>query len=295
MNAHTPLRNLSGNHGKGLVVAFGREDRPQELSTHYGFANFATADEYFAQHPHLWPTEIPPSVERDERLHAPVAACVVYGTPQNWERDIQILLDLLRSNGRPGHPAPPGKQVVSLYVSGPDLLYPWDHCEPRLGDGAFLSCLTHLYNITVRATISASSANNMEDEYDHTADAVGGMTCNKMPDVPGMPELEVIQLGKPHPETYKYARGLIQSRAQDMGYSSVQRVYAIGDNPQSDIRGANGAGDDWISVLVHTGIFRPEQEGCDNCPENPAQIVAKDVSEAVSLILAREGYPQEDS
>ena len=33
----------------------------------------------------------------------------------------------------------------------------------------------------------------------------------------------------------------------------VSNFYMIGDNPSSDIRGANDSG--WISILVRTGMF----------------------------------------
>jgi len=29
----------------------------------------------------------------------------------------------------------------------------------------------------------------------------------------------------------------------------------VGDNPDSDIDGANRRGDNWVSILVRTGIF----------------------------------------
>ena len=40
----------------------------------------------------------------------------------------------------------------------------------------------------------------------------------------------------------------------------------IGDNPKSDIRGANGFGGIWKSVLVRSGIF----QGKENDEEDPA-------------------------
>ena len=82
----------------------------------------------------------------------------------------------------------------------------------------------------------------------------------------------------------------------------------IGDNPETDIRGANDAGDHWTSVLVRTGVFQvrangddskkhslymlhklwPSQGG-DNSLTHPARSVQSDVGSAVEWILAREG------
>lgn len=44
----------------------------------------------------------------------------------------------------------------------------------------------------------------------------------------------------------------------------------IGDNPKSDIRGANNIG--WISILVRTGIFKGENDIVD-----PATYVVDDM------------------
>ena len=58
--------------------------------------------------------------------------------------------------------------------------------------------------------------------------------------------------------------------------------FGIGDNPKADIRGANNAGDHWKSVLVRTGLFNSDTE---NDLEDPADIVALDILDAVSTII----------
>lgn len=58
----------------------------------------------------------------------------------------------------------------------------------------------------------------------------------------------------------------------------------VGDNPASDIAGANNYG--WRSILVRTGVFRGEKpEEADPVPH----VVAKDVLEGVRWALLREG------
>lgn len=77
--------------------------------------------------------------------------------------------------------------------------------------------------------------------------------------------------GKPSKATYDYASSLLFSAiaAAREGHSNVDlhgrtnpsfdgRVYMVGDNPQSDIAGANGFG--WESILVRTGVFRGKDE-----------------------------------
>jgi ribonucleotide monophosphatase NagD (HAD superfamily) len=59
--------------------------------------------------------------------------------------------------------------------------------------------------------------------------------------------------------------------------------YMIGDNPLSDIKGANDAG--WTSLLTKTGVFK----GTGNDEENPAHIVVHDFYEAIEQIMKKEG------
>lgn len=58
----------------------------------------------------------------------------------------------------------------------------------------------------------------------------------------------------------------------------ISQFYMIGDNPKSDIDGANRRG--WTSILVRTGVFQGEE----NDKEHPATYVVKDFEEAIQLI-----------
>lgn len=47
-------------------------------------------------------------------------------------------------------------------------------------------------------------------------------------------------IGKPSPVTYRYAQFLIQQQAEKQGWKApIRRLYAVGDNPMSDVYGAN--------------------------------------------------------
>lgn len=72
--------------------------------------------------------------------------------------------------------------------------------------------------------------------------------------------------GKPHPEPYRLAERLLTAQAAELGLVDPSHltakpgaalpfsaIYAVGDNPAADVRGANAAGAPWVSVLVHTG------------------------------------------
>ena len=61
----------------------------------------------------------------------------------------------------------------------------------------------------------------------------------------------------------------------------------IGDNPATDIKGANEGG--WVSILVKTGVFQGE----GNDEENPALYVADNFLDSIKLILKLEGICSE--
>jgi len=60
-------------------------------------------------------------------------------------------------------------------------------------------------------------------------------------------------------------------------------VYAVGDNPKSDVRGANSAGNIWRSILVCTGVYKGGVNSNDK--EDPAHYVVEGVGEAVDKVF----------
>ena len=94
-------------------------------------------------------------------------------------------------------------------------------------------------------------------------------------------ELRIEMCGKPERITYDYSMRIAQQAAGEN--ATVSQYYMIGDNPSSDICGANRVG--IPSVLVRTGIWDKEE----NSTENPATHMTDDFSDAVDLILRLEG------
>jgi ribonucleotide monophosphatase NagD (HAD superfamily) len=104
--------------------------------------------------------------------------------------------------------------------------------------------------------------------------------------------LHVIKHGKPHRPTYVYAERALLQQLRDKGLvgSDVQHlhaVYCVGDNPTSDVRGANNAGPPFTSILVRTGCF--EGGPGENDPRDPAHHVVDHVLDAVTTALRIEG------
>ena len=96
---------------------------------------------------------------------------------------------------------------------------------------------------------------------------------------------EIIEYGKPHSNTFEYTKKICERVAMKQNLE-ISNFYMIGDNPWADIKGGNNM--DWNSILVKTGNYQPEP-GQENDYDNPATFVVEGFSDAIDLILKREG------
>ncbi|KZV96288.1 HAD-superfamily hydrolase [Exidia glandulosa HHB12029] len=91
------------------------------------------------------------------------------------------------------------------------------------------------------------------------------------------------QYGKPTKDTYDFAHDTLARLVKRAGgQPSTTQYYMIGDNPESDIAGANAAG--WHSVLVHTGVYDHTRGPPTHMPTE----FADNVEAAVALAFERE-------
>ena len=95
-------------------------------------------------------------------------------------------------------------------------------------------------------------------------------------------EAKITFYGKPELITYKYAENYIKAKWKNF---DITNFYMIGDNPLSDIKGANSA--KWKSILVKTGMHKSDENDLDN----PATFLVNNVKEAINLIMRLEGLP----
>lgn len=326
MLAHSGLAAAAPSINPGLVLVTGRcRTDAAEIVRGYGFENVRTVAEYARAHPHLHPlkhdagtgggsgngndgdddaatttTEAAAAAAAPTPSWAsePVRAILVVETPEDWHEDLQILLDVLRSDGVPGRRASLAaasaadavaatdgattttqqplrkRQPVALYCCNFDFYFAAANAPPRFGPGAFLAALEALHA---------------------AADAAAGVS----PHAP----LEIVRHGKPHPPAYEIAlrklRFLQQERngGPDQPPPPLKHVYALGDNPASDVRGANAAGGPWRSVLVRTGVWKGSRknaetgkyERAENDERDPAHFVCDDAAAAVEMILSANG------
>ncbi|KAL3442514.1 HAD-like domain-containing protein [Aspergillus insuetus] len=268
-----PLEN------KRVLVVGGDGNRCREVAERYGFRNVITPGDIFMANPSIWPfskvfqdyykTFTRPlshtGDSNDPTKGLKIDAILVFNDPRDWALDAHIIVDLLLSsqgvlgtlsekNGQTGLPNHGYQQdgQPPLYFSNPDLWWAAAYSLPRLGQGGFREAL--------EGTWSAIT---------------GGP--NK-----GV-ELYKTVIGKPSQGTYEFAENqLLRNRSRAFGFDTtrpLRNVYMVGDNPESDIRGANSyrsAHDSkWHSILVRTGVYRGGE------PAWTPKTIADDVHKAV--------------
>ncbi|MGH0143947.1 UNVERIFIED_CONTAM: hypothetical protein FKN15_011948 [Acipenser sinensis] len=133
-------------------------------------------------------------------------AVILFGEPIRWETNLQLIVDLLLTNGYPANPvmSPPYPHIPVL-ACNMDLMWMAEAKIPRFGHGSFLVCLESIYK----------KITGKELKYEAL-------------------------IGKPSLITYNYAELLVRQQAKSRGWSGpIRRLYAIGDNPMADIYGAN--------------------------------------------------------
>lgn len=279
IQSHTPFQELV--HGpeslkdKNILITGSDAAKSRTIAETYGFKNVITPADILMAHPTIWPFE--PLMEE---LYAATArplpnpqpkidAMFVFNDPRDWALDIQIITDLLLSAGgvlgtysaKNGKAGWQSDGQPALFFSNPDLVWAAHYPLPRLGQGAFQAAIAGIWR-----------------------------------QITGGEELRRTVIGKPHRPTYQYAeRVLNQYRAQSLGADArglapLRSVYMVGDNPESDIRGANDfhspAGTSWHSVLVRTGVWSPERGE----PAHPPKMIVDNVAAAVDWALRQEGY-----
>jgi HAD superfamily hydrolase (TIGR01456 family) len=301
MQSHTPFAELvhgeNSLRNKCIMVVGGEHGRARDVAERYGFKNVVCPGDIYAAHPELWPFSrvflrdyyaqfarplprpINPASPQDSLK---IDAVFVYNDPRDWGLDLQLILDVLLSregvlgtySSKNGDVSLPNSGYLQdgqppLYFSNADLLWAADYHLSRLGQGGFQAAL--------EGTWRAVTANK----------------ANKSP-----PEMYKTVIGKPYRETYLFAeKQLLRHRESIFGKDSattVKRVYMIGDNPESDIRGANEfrspSGIEWLSLLTRTGVYK-DIEG--RRPTYEPTAIVDDVRTAVQWALRHSQWDQQ--
>lgn len=294
VQSHTPFAGMEEWKDKCVLVVGGDGDGVREVAESYGFRDVVTPADIYMANPEVWtfsrnfhsyyasfakPLPKPlysPSDNPSLSSSLKIDAVFIYSDPRDWGLDATILLDLLQSkdgvygtlsekNGNADLPNRGWQQdgQPPLFFSNPDLWWAAKYHLSRLGQGGFREALEGLW-------AAVTGGRNM------------GVKLNKT------------VIGKPFELTYKFAeRRLIEHRNdlfKDAGeLGKLKTVYMVGDNPESDIRGANtyrsNLGTDWHSILVKTGVWQEDKE-----PSWMPRDRVQGVWDAVRLAVEREGW-----
>ncbi|EJD03270.1 HAD hydrolase [Fomitiporia mediterranea MF3/22] len=277
MQAHTVLKTVVEQYAdKPVLVLGGRPGAIPQVAKEYGFRKVYTTLDILSWNPNVWPFHDLTSEERafiDSRPKFDPTTCFagvfVFHDPRNWALDAQITCDIICNNGyvlpAPKRPttealAPQEQEPVSLVFCNPDLLWGNEYPTPRIGQGGFRVAFQAVYQ------------------------ALNGKPYPCM------------QFGKPTKATYAFAEQLLRGRLKELLYHQPQdsmkiakevndytpNVYMVGDNPESDIAGANAVG--WSSVLVKTGVYDP----AGGPPTHKPSHITGDVEQAVHWAINQE-------
>ncbi|KFO30592.1 Cat eye syndrome critical region protein 5 like protein [Fukomys damarensis] len=296
--SHSPMKLFSQYHDKWMLVS--GQGPVVENARALCFRNVVTVEELRTAFPVLDMVDLErrPTATPLLRSDFPtIEGVLLLGEPVRWETSLQLIVDVLLSDGNPGTGlATAPYPHLPVLASNMDLLWMAEAKMPRFGHGTFLLCLEAIYR----------KMTGKELRYE------------------GL-------MGKPSLLTYQYAEELIRQQAERRGWTTpIQKLYAVGDNPMSDVYGANlfhqylqmaergvraeqqGAGglqkqppsatQSCTSILVRTGVYRPGEPGSGELPFHghrdfgcspgllQAAHVVNDVHEAMQLAFHEEGW-----
>lgn len=276
VQSHTPFADMTDLHDKTVLVTGGDYDKCRAVAQGYGFKNVVMPGDIVSSYPEIWPFShvfesyysgfskpLPAPINpASPNKSLKIDAIFVYNDPRDWALDSQLIIDLLlsdsgilgtlaASNGDASLPNRGYQQSSQphLYFSNPDLWWAAKYHLPRLGQGGFREAFEGLWAAVTNGA-----------------------------------KLDKTVIGKPYHATYEFAERRLRAHRKvllgQLGLNDpLRRVYMVGDNPESDIKGAMGYRSpfetQWESVLVRTGVYQGGE------PEAKPTIVLDDVQRAV--------------
>lgn len=252
VQSHTPLKQLVNKYKRVLVVG-GPDPNARDVILSYGFNEVIRPIDIIKSVPEIWPFKryttheisnhaLKPEIsEIDSR---PIDAIFVINDPRDMGTDLQITIDALCSNNgiitSRRNDLNSSIPSIPIIFSNMDLQWSTGYSIPRFGVGAFRIAVKELYKQLNQGK-----------------------------------ELEEQTIGKPWPISYAYAENVLNNEwrkitGNSLSLSSdskkiinfgskptdklVEKIFMVGDNPESDIRGGNDYG--WETILVKTGVYK---------------------------------------
>lgn len=287
VQSHTPIKALALNNGFNRVLVLGGDgDNAREVAKDYGFHDVILPIDIVNDNPsvsphHRYTKEEFNKYAKPIDITKPIDAILVLNDPRDMNTDIQIVQDLLNSeNGLIGtkrnihHIRNIEEPAIPIIFSNNDYVYVNDYNLPRFGQGEFRIITEKLYKIS----------NNLKKHQ----------------------KLETFKLGKPFKIQYDFAHHvlidwnnklindehllnhanqILPQLGSKPNVTPFNKIYMIGDNPESDIKGANDNG--WESVLLRTGVYKDEDY--NTMIAKPTVGIFNNVEDAVIEILESNG------
>lgn len=256
VQSHTPMRAYAvRDRDSRVLVVGGHGDSARECAESYGFTDVVLPVDLLKWRPAILPhhTYTPHNVQAWARdisgsIDKPFSAVLVFNDPRDMGTDMQVIQDVLNSEGGvigTRRAQHSPHPAVPIVFSNNDFLWANDYPVPRFGQGMFRMCVERVYE-----------------------------------EINGHP-LQATILGKPFRVQYDYAAQVLSQLAP----GDRSATYMVGDNPASDIMGANDYG--WELVLVRTGVYRDEDAAL--AVATPLLGVFDNVLAGVEAALKREG------
>lgn len=259
VQSHTPMKVFANNQRNDrILVVGGEKDNARKCAMEYGFTDVIMPIDIVKAEPSISPFHnytprdfADYARDMDQiNLNKAIKKILVFNDSRDLSSDCQIILDLLNSkDGVIGTSRNNNKindlQVPSVPIvfSNSDFIWANDYKLPRFGQGALCTMIESLYKAT----------NNLKD--------------NK--------RLLSKKLGKPYKVQYDFAHHvlidwrnkILQMKTNELEQvlpslneqpknSPFKKIYMVGDNPASDIKGANDHG--WESLLLRTGVYKDD-------------------------------------
>lgn len=287
VQSHTPLKAQINKYKRVMVVG-GPNDLARHCALEYGFKDVIMPIDLVRKDPSISPhhrftqEELNKFALKDVDISTPVDAVLVFNDPRDMSTDIQIILDMLNSkNGVIGthreHTTTTLRSTPSIPIifSNNDFLWANDYKLPRFGQGAVRLMIEALYaesnlGAKLESTIMGKPFKVLYDYAHHVLidwkakmATNGGVTLQNESSAQILPELGVTPTNLP-----------------------FDKIYMVGDNPASDIKGANDAG--WESLLLRTGVYRDQDWGL--AIAHPTAGVHNDVLASVRETLRTNGF-----
>lgn len=194
--AHSPLKLFNQFHDKCMLIS--GQGPIKKIAEELGFKKTVTMNELVKNFPSLDyvnKDRRDPTCGPIDKNFPTIEGIVMLSEPINWETPLQLMVDLLMTNGMPSDlPKTIPYPHIPLLACNMDLLWVSEAPIPRYGHGAFLNCLESLYKkVTSKDLI-------------YTA-----------------------LIGKPSEVTYYHATHTIMNHAKTIGINhNIDTLYAIG-------------------------------------------------------------------